>query len=66
MASIFGGMGLARLTQSCRALGIKDRFIVGYVGTHGMAHGLMNVLDTAALLRERTDMRSCWLELGGT
>ena len=43
-------------TELSEALGTKDRFIVGYVGTHGMAHGLMNVLDTATLLRERTDI----------
>ena len=36
--------------------GINGRFVVGYVGTHGMAHGLSNVLDTAELLRERQDI----------
>src|SRR5262249_7578260 len=28
-------------------LGYKDRFVVGYVGTHGMAHGLDAVLEAA-------------------
>lgn len=32
------------------------RFIVGYVGTHGMAHGLSNVLDAAELLTGRDDI----------
>ena len=28
----------------------KDRFIVGYIGTHGMAHGLETALDAARML----------------
>ena len=43
-------------TELSETLGLKDRFVVGYAGTHGMAHGLMNVLDAAALLSERTDI----------
>ena len=31
--------------------GLKDRFVIGYIGTHGMAHGLANVLDAAEQLR---------------
>ncbi|EME69343.1 glycosyltransferase [Paramagnetospirillum caucaseum] len=31
--------------------GLKDKFVIGYVGTHGMAHGLINVLDAAERLR---------------
>ena len=30
-------------------LGLSGRFVAGYVGTHGMAHALENVLDAAAL-----------------
>jgi glycosyltransferase involved in cell wall biosynthesis len=33
------------------ALGLAGRFVVGYLGTHGMAHALENVLDAADLLR---------------
>ncbi len=33
-----------------------ERFVVGYVGTHGMAHGLTNVLDAAERLRGRDDI----------
>ena len=29
---------------------LKDRFTIGYVGTHGMAHGLENVIKAAAIL----------------
>lgn len=32
------------------AWGLKDRFVIGYIGTHGMAHGLANVLDAAGHL----------------
>lgn len=32
-------------------LGLEDRFVVGYLGTIGLAHGLDNVLSTAKLLR---------------
>jgi putative colanic acid biosynthesis glycosyltransferase WcaI len=30
---------------------LDGKFVVGYIGTHGMAHGLTNVLDAAELLR---------------
>lgn len=30
--------------------------VIGYIGTHGMAHALGNVLDAAQLLRERHDI----------
>jgi glycosyltransferase involved in cell wall biosynthesis len=30
-----------------------DQFVVGYLGTHGMAHGLMNVLHTAERLTDK-------------
>ena len=41
-----------RDSELSNAWGLKDTFIIGYIGTHGMAHGLGNVLDAAALLRE--------------
>jgi len=31
--------------------GLSDRFVVGYLGTIGLAHGLINVINTAKLLR---------------
>lgn len=33
-------------------LGLDGRFVVGYLGTIGLAHGLDNVLSTAKLLRD--------------
>ena len=41
---------------------VDGKFVVGYIGTHGMAHGLMNVLDAAELLRD--DPRLCFLLVG--
>jgi glycosyltransferase involved in cell wall biosynthesis len=48
---------LPRDTALRNELEYGDRFVIAYVGTHGMAHGLDLVLDVAALLRERDDMR---------
>lgn len=31
--------------------GLEGRFVAGYIGTHGMAHGLNTILDAAAMLR---------------
>lgn len=40
-----------------REWGLGDRFVVGYVGTHGMAHGLSNVLAAAERLKGADDVR---------
>jgi glycosyltransferase involved in cell wall biosynthesis len=37
-------------------LGLGDNFIVGYIGTHGMAHRLDTVLAAAALLSGKRDI----------
>lgn len=37
--------------------GLDGKFVVGYVGTHGMAHGLVNVLDAAERLRDDDRLR---------
>lgn len=42
--------------------GLKGRFVIGYIGTHGMAHGLANVLDAADRLPE--DDRVTFLFVG--
>ncbi|MBT5938780.1 MAG: glycosyltransferase family 4 protein [Rhodospirillaceae bacterium] len=36
---------------------VADKFVIGYVGTHGMAHGLANVLEAAERLRDLDDIR---------
>ncbi len=48
---------LPRETKLRAELGYGDRFVLAYVGTHGMAHGLGSVLDVAARLRSRDDLR---------
>jgi glycosyltransferase involved in cell wall biosynthesis len=35
---------------------LQKKFVVGYVGTHGMAHALDNILDAAALLASRPEI----------
>jgi glycosyltransferase involved in cell wall biosynthesis len=37
-------------------LGLQGKFVVGYVGTHGMAHGLDAVLDVAKRFSSRNDV----------
>jgi len=39
------------------SLGWQGKFVAGYVGTHGMAHGLDAVLDVARRLAGRDDIR---------
>jgi len=34
-------------------LGLHGKFVMGYLGTHGVAHALSNLLDAAALLKDR-------------
>lgn len=40
-----------------RQWNLNSHFVVGYVGTHGMAHALGNVLDAAEKLQDRDDIR---------
>jgi glycosyltransferase involved in cell wall biosynthesis len=47
----------SRDTQLRGRLGYADKFVVSYVGTHGMAHGLDSVLDAAAALRPEDQIR---------
>jgi colanic acid biosynthesis glycosyl transferase WcaI len=48
---------LPRETPLRAQLGWNDKFVAGYVGTHGMAHGLDAVLDVAKRLAGRDDVR---------
>ena len=36
-------------------LGLHKRFIAGYIGTHGMAHGLETLLDAAEIIQSKKD-----------
>lgn len=44
----------SRLTSE---LGLGGCFVVGYLGTLGMAHGMRGVLEAASLLRDERDVR---------
>jgi glycosyltransferase involved in cell wall biosynthesis len=37
--------------------GLEGKFVAGYIGTHGMAHGLERIVDAAELLQHRSDIR---------
>jgi glycosyltransferase involved in cell wall biosynthesis len=45
---------------------LEDKFVVGYVGTHGMAHSLETILDAARLCRIKYphNDRICFILLG--
>jgi glycosyltransferase involved in cell wall biosynthesis len=45
----------AKDRELAERLGLGDKFVVGYVGTHGMAHGLDTVLGAARLVEELSD-----------
>ena len=36
--------------------GLKGKFVVSYIGTHGMAHALHHILEAAGLLRKHPDI----------
>ncbi|MDB4841061.1 glycosyltransferase family 4 protein [Planktomarina sp.] len=36
---------------------LENKFVAGYIGTHGLAHGLDNLLDAASLLRNDDNLR---------
>src|SRR5579884_458831 len=43
--------------QARASLGWDDKFTVLYVGTHGVTHGLITILDAAEQLQDRHDIR---------
>ncbi|WP_334163938.1 glycosyltransferase family 4 protein [Phenylobacterium sp.] len=47
-------------------LGFEGKFVVGYVGTHGMAHALDTVLEAADRLRHREDVGFLFLGDGAS
>lgn len=50
--------------RAAERLGVKGKFVVGYLGTHGMAHALDNVLDAAERLRGQDDVRFLFVGAG--
>lgn len=49
--------------QLAKRLGVHGQFVVGYLGTHGMAHALHRVVEAAELLREQRGIH--FLFVGG-
>jgi colanic acid biosynthesis glycosyl transferase WcaI len=47
-------------------LGLEGCFVVGYLGTHGMAHALDNVLEAAEFLRDAPAIRFLFVGAGAT
>lgn len=43
---------------------LAGKFVVGYIGTHGMAHGLINVLDAAERLKDKDRIRFLFVGAG--
>jgi colanic acid biosynthesis glycosyl transferase WcaI len=53
-----------RDTRLAYELGLRDHFVVGYIGTHGMAHALERVLDAATLLEDAPRIRFLFVGAG--
>lgn len=49
--------------ELAKTYGLDDHFVVGYIGTHGMAHALEKVLDVAERMERLPDVR--FLFVGG-
>jgi glycosyltransferase involved in cell wall biosynthesis len=61
IAVVTNGVDISRFTPRPRdaalvkELELEDKFVAGYVGTHGMAHALETLLEAAETLRKRPD-----------
>lgn len=70
IAVVINGVDLPRYSPRpkdevrTREWGLQGKFVTGYVGTHGMAHALRNVLDAAALLKDNDDLRFLFVGAG--
>jgi colanic acid biosynthesis glycosyl transferase WcaI len=70
VAVVLNGFDFARYTPQPRdmsltqQLGLEGCFVVGYIGTHGLAQALDRVLDAAALLRDTPAIRFLFIGAG--
>lgn len=59
VAVVTNGVDSARFTPRPKdaaleaELGLKGKFVAGYIGTHGMAHALETILEAGAILRDQ-------------
>ena len=49
-----------------KKIGLKNKFVIGYIGTHGMAHGLKKVLDAGELLITDDEIRFLFVGSGSS
>ena len=67
---VINGVDLSRFSPRPREanlakeLNLEGRFVIGYIGTHGMAHSLERVLDAAELLRDTPAVRFLFVGSG--
>ncbi len=61
---VLNGVDLSRYSKAetkdvelAEAHGLEGKFVAGYIGTHGMAHGLEKIVEAAELLRDQPDVR---------
>jgi colanic acid biosynthesis glycosyl transferase WcaI len=47
---------VGRDAELARAWDVESNFVVGYIGTHGLAHALHHVVEAASLLAHRSDI----------
>jgi colanic acid biosynthesis glycosyl transferase WcaI len=70
VAVVVNGVDISRYSpqprdpQLARQLGLENCFVVGYIGTHGMAHALERVLDAAEMLRDSPAVRFLFVGSG--
>lgn len=68
---VTNGVDLARYRPQPRdaalesKYGLEGKFVAGYLGTHGLAHGLETVLEAATLLKQSPDARDVRMMLVG-
>ena len=43
-------------TKKRAELGVQDKFVVAYVGNHGLGQGLLSVVEAAGMVRDRKDV----------
>jgi glycosyltransferase involved in cell wall biosynthesis len=53
-----------RVNSKRAEIGLQDEFVVSYIGTHGMAHGLERVVETAHVLRDHSHIHFLFIGEG--
>jgi glycosyltransferase involved in cell wall biosynthesis len=70
IAVVINGVDLARYEPRARDVnlskewGLENKFVIGYIGTHGMAHALSNVLNAAKIMQDNNTIRFLFVGAG--